>query len=196
MATNFRHYGKITTTGSNILVVFNQLPDAPEYALVVPTNSLTGPLQSDLEFLWKSPEAQSSADLSGVLSRRSNSGSGSVLQGLHQARKLMKIPVDEVLLTPNNTSSIPLKDYLIKQGIYISGEFKNDLFPKEDVMVKENLKIESEEDAQKIASNLLYEASMLRADIQALEKNAKQKEAQAYKLCPALKKKSKVETAV
>jgi len=92
------------------LVVFRELPGEADYCLIVQTDTLDSRQHDDLMNVVVSAEAQESNDISQVLHRRQFTDGSNMLTGLHYSKKLQKVPVSHVSLTPLPNQSLPLAD--------------------------------------------------------------------------------------
>lgn len=186
------------------VIVFRELPDEPENCLIVQTGNLDDRKHQDLMDVIQSAEAQEAHDVSQVLARRQFSDGGAMLSELHYGRKLQKVPVSHVSLTPVPSQSVPLAEVNAEirrvEGGYVP--------PKTDPShLREGALLETDPtlnnqridagatqtdngtDPKAIAQNLLAQAELLKADADVLVKDAEAKIAEAYKLDPALKPK-------
>lgn len=184
MTTYVKHVGKIKSSGSRVIVIFNSIPDDPDNCLVVLNDTLSQSQADELHNILHSSEGQRAKELCEVLHRKSSTdGFGSVLQTLHNRRKLSKYPIDEILLTPNNYTAIPLRNIVsLKNDVQLQEE-------SQEVSAINNVKVYNDEDKVKMAANLMYQASLLEQEVKAIQKSITEKKNQAYKYNPSLKKK-------
>ncbi len=98
MAEILKHVGKYGE--KPCVVVFREIPNEPENCLIVESASLEERDHDDLMATVTSVEAQSSGDISQVLARRQLSNGEQMLNYLHFHKKLQKVPVSLVSLTP------------------------------------------------------------------------------------------------
>ena len=98
MAQIMKHVGKIGE--KPCVVVFREVPNEPENCLIVESNSLTDRKHDDLMSVVQSAEAQESNNIADVLSRRQFTDGSNMLNDLHFSKKLQKVSVDLVFLTP------------------------------------------------------------------------------------------------
>lgn len=181
MANFTKHMGK-TINDTKVAVVFMQMPEEPNMTLVVDVDSLEHDLQDDLMEVINSPEGQNTKDLSTLLHRRSYRQGGSLLEALHSRRKLMKKPVTEVFMTPNNSIRMPLSEIIEIWNQENSGDTRS----KEQVEYDRNIKREQimnreEQDKESIGRNLLMEANELREQSKLLSNESRRKEREAEK---------------
>jgi hypothetical protein len=177
-----KHVGRHSATGQRLVVVFMQLPDEPENALVVYSDSLPDRYHQTLMEAVESPEGQASKQLYEALSRKVFWHGIQILQTLHQERFLVKVPTKSVIMTPNSATSISLDELLEKMSETDDNvsapatETKKSTKSQVDVNVEESKNDENKQ----IAQNLLVQAQLLESD-------AKRKREEAYKYDPSLK---------
>lgn len=111
-----RHIARLTT-GQRCLVVFMQLPEDPEAALVVFTDNLPPRYESVLLPAAESPEGQQEETLANLLNRRPMiDGRMSVLNALHEDGMLKRIPIDQIVMMPRPSMTFPLRQVLAQMG--------------------------------------------------------------------------------
>ncbi len=99
MAKFMRHVG-MDHLGNKLLIVFRELPEDPNSALIVYSNTLSEMYHDQLMRVVDSDDAQKEVDLYPVLARR-NFGDGLVmLNALHGKGLLKKVPVDNIKVVP------------------------------------------------------------------------------------------------
>lgn len=91
------------------LVVFRELPDDEDHCLIVQTSTLDGRMHDDLMNVVQSLEAQQANDISEILHRRQFTDGSNMLSGLHFGKKLVRVPVNLVSLTPLPGQAVPLE---------------------------------------------------------------------------------------
>ena len=189
-----KHTGQLNNTGKNVVVVFMQLPDDPDYALVIDTDALPDLFNESLRKVVESTEAQQSKNLANVLARRmSPDGSNTtLLQKFHQAGRLMKVRVDNVTMVPRRGVRWPLTEVI--KAMNVADDQMPAGFDELDAETKAaiaadlkrfnvhatNSEGETAAGIKSQAQNLLEMARMLEADAQS-------KREQAYRIDPSLK---------
>jgi len=172
------------------VVVFRELPEEDDQALIVISDSLEGQFHDDIMSVVDSPEGQESNNVSEVFFRRRLTDGENMLEALHSRGKLTKVPTNMVKLTPAPNQSVDLTE--------VNAELKKIETGSNPPLVTEapaeNLSqgdVPTEEVASEnqIAQNLLSQASLLREDAKVLLGDADSKEAEAYNLAPELKPK-------
>lgn len=211
MAQLIKHVGKFGE--KPCLVVFRELPGEADYCLIVQTELLDSRQHDDLMSVVTSMEAQESNDISQVLHRRQFTDGSNMLSSLHYGKKLQKVPVSHVALTPLPNQSVPLAD--VNQELRkLEGGYTP---PKTDpASLQEQRKYEApapepvdtrpietdptlarqKADASvtqdpltptnDVARNLMVQAELLEQDAHALLRDAEAKKAEAYRLNPEL----------
>ena len=92
------------------VVVFRELPEEADQALIVISDSLEGQLHDDIMSVVDSPEGQESNNVSEVFFRRRLTDGENMLEALHTRGKLTKVPVDMVKLTPAPNQAVELAE--------------------------------------------------------------------------------------
>ena len=105
-----RHVGRVDSTGSRIVVVFRQLPDEPDNALIVFSDALSDRYHDELMSALESTNAQSGPDLFPWLQRQRFSDGIPMLDALHNKKLLHKHPTDKILMTPRRDMVIKLDE--------------------------------------------------------------------------------------
>ena len=184
MAGFIKHVGTHKGTNTRLSVVFLRLPDEPENALAVYSDSLPDKYHDDFMSALESQEGQSSKELYEVLSRKVFWNGNNMLETLHKEGLLKKTAINSIIMTPNSTTNMPLPD-LLKQMEEISAgaERPVDEGPTVQERMAEQVDMSLEEDNKKIAQNLLIQAVML-------EEEATKKRAEAVKYDSSLTEKA------
>ena len=100
MAGFTRHIGQVPNTGARIVVVFRQLPDEPEQALIVFSDALSDRYHDDLMSALESTNAQVGPDLFPFLQRQRFSDGLPMLEALHGKKLLHKHPTKLIKMMP------------------------------------------------------------------------------------------------
>ena len=173
------------------VVVFREVPNEPENCLIVESASLEDSKHDDLMNMVASLEAQESNNVSEVLSRRQFTDGTNMLNDLHFSKKLIKVPVDMVFLTPTPSQKISLQEVNAEINKLETGSnppLNVDVDP-ETLQTPNPVEVTGDASA---AEGLLVQAEMIEQDAKQLMEDAENKKAEAYKLDPSLKpKKSK-----
>jgi hypothetical protein len=158
------------------VVVFRELPEEADQALIVISDSLEGQLHDDIMSVVDSPEGQESNNVSEVFFRRRLTDGENMLEALHTRGKLTKVPVlaevNAELQKIETGSNPPL---VTEQNV--------------ENLSQGDVPVDEAEDQNQVAQNLLSQASLLREDAKVLLGDADAKEEEAYKIAPELKPK-------
>jgi hypothetical protein len=178
-----KHIGTHKGTNQRFSVVFLQLPDYKENAIVVYSDSLPDKYHDDFMSAVESQEGQKSAQLYEVLTRKLFWHGSTMLDTLHKEGLLEKMPTSSIIMTPNGQTQIALDD-LISQMADIEPETATDSGPTVQERMSEQVDTSLADDNKMIAQNLLIQAVML-------EEEAVKKRAEAVKFDPSLSEKAK-----
>lgn len=196
------------------LVVFRELPDDEDYCLIVQTNNLDSRMHDDLMNVVQSLEAQQANDISDVLHRRQFTDGSNMLSGLHFGKKLERVPVKLVSLTPMPGQAVPLEAVNAElrklKGGYTPpktdgshlNEDQHRITAKDipgasdPLSLMENGSVLESDGAPKVktdgssaadvAKNLMFQAQLLEDDAQAIMRDAESKRQQAIQLDPSI----------
>lgn len=185
-----RHIGKIANTDQKCVVAFMQIPDAEDFALVIPTDNLQPMLEQAVQDRVMSQEGQQAETLAVVLGRYKMPDTGqSIMEALHNQGKLVKVPVHNILMLPKPNQPVKLSFILENwpggsrlkgahnhQQQHVNNAWENDKFNPH----QHNQHANTTENSRMAASNLIIEAEMLEAD-------AMRKRNEAYKRDPSLR---------
>ena len=177
-----KHVGTHKGTNTRLSVVFLSLPDDKENALVVYSDSLPEKYHDDFMSAVESREGQSSAQLYEILSRKVFHNGNNMLETLHQEGLMKKMPVDQIIMSPNPTTQISLVDLLAQMGD-LDQTVAAPAGQTVQQNVQEQIDMAAEGDNKKIPQNLLVQAVML-------EQEAEKKRAEAVKYDPSLTEKA------
>lgn len=185
MATMMKHVGKFGE--KPCVVIFRELPNEPENCLIVQTSNLVDADHDDLMSIIQSDEAQKSNDVSQVLHRRQFRSGENVLNALHFGKKLQKVPVSHVSLTPTPSHSLPLADVNAEirkiEGGYVPPKTEQlTTEPRTETAVTDAPEVQTES----VAASLLAQAALIEEDAKILLADAEAKKAEAYRLDPTL----------
>jgi len=176
-----KHIGTHKGTNQRLSVVFLQLPDDKENALVVYSDSLPDKYHDDFMAAIESQEGQKSIQLYEVLSRKLFWHGSTMLDTLHKEGLMEKMPTSSIIMTPNNQTSIPLDELLTQMATI---EPVVDTGPTVQERMEQQVDSSLADDNKMIAQNLLIQAVML-------EEEAVKKRAEAVTFDPSLSEKAK-----
>ena len=183
MAELLKHVGKYGD--KPCVVVFRELPDDSENALIVVSDTLEGQLHDDVMSVIDSPEGQESNSVSDVLFRRRATDGNNLLEVLHTTQKLIKVPVSMVKLTPMPNQEVELADVNAELGKIETGSnppLKTENIVEGDVPAPVVTDMAEGSEPADVANNLLAQASLLEEDAKALLSDAEMKKSEAYRL--------------
>lgn len=186
MSQNKKHVGRIKSTEQRCVVVFMQLPDDKNKALIINIESLTERMESLLMEVLNSAEGQQANDLASTMNRRLVPETGrTVLEEFHVRGMMRAESIDNIQMLPRPNMPFELRDILKQLGA-INGDAPD--APNSDAEVKynqftENAAAQDSENAINMAKGLLMEADMLGQE-------AQKKREQAYGFAPSLRPKT------
>ncbi len=181
---NLKHLGYDANTKRKYVVVFRELPNDTENALVVDSGSLTDRYHDGLMSAIESLEAQNNNDCYDVLNRKYFFDGESILQTLHRKNWLKKLPVENVILTPSPGKTVPLKEH--NEALRVSQEAFAPA-PDQAEMPRPSDPQQPMTEAEAIKSN----ARNLIIQAQLMEEDARRKRAQAEQLVPGINDETK-----
>ena len=172
------------------IVVFRELPDDEQNALVILSDSLEGQFHDDIMSVVDSAEAQESNNISEVFFRRRLTDGENMLEALHTRQKLVKAPVNMVNLTPLPNQTVSLEE-VNKELRQIENQSNPPLKTEtEAARIDTGAPVDEDgSDPEAVANNLLSQATLLEEDAKALIEDAEAKRKQAFDLAPDLRPK-------
>lgn len=116
MAQNKKHVGALVS-GTRIALVMAQLPDAPLKSLIIELDSLPPYHEELLRNVLISDPAQEARDLADVMGSTNVPGLGrSLMLEFHKHGFMRSESIDNIILTPNDKTSVPLREVLAAMG--------------------------------------------------------------------------------
>lgn len=103
-----KHVGKHNT--KKVVVLYRQVPGEEHMCLVTYSEVLPRTVHDDLMKTLESPAGQQAKELSEVLFRTLGTNGRSILGTLHSEGFIKKVPTNQVLITPNSSSSVRLDE--------------------------------------------------------------------------------------
>lgn len=192
-----KHTGQLNNTGKHVVVVFMQLPEDKEYALVIDTDALPDMYNESLRRVVESNLGQSAKNLADVLARTPSpdGSSQTMLQKFHAANRLMKTHVSNVTMIPRSGVRWPLTDVIASMDGDNTPQGFDDLDPETKASIaaeinKFNVHANNQEGTTK--AGIRGEAVALLEMAKLLETDALSKREQAYRMDPSLKPAAKV----
>lgn len=184
-----KHVGKIKSTDQRCVVVFMQLPDDKEKALIINVESLAPRYEQLLLEVVDSAEGQQEKDLANAMARRLVPETKRTIIEEFHARGLMRAePIDNIIMMPRPNTPFPLRDILSSIGALDPVAAETQELVQEDVSkvkynpVQANMQAADADQRAQMARNMLMEADMLLAE-------ANKKREQAYQYAPHLRPK-------
>jgi hypothetical protein len=206
MATPMKHVGKVGE--KPCVVLYREVPGEPDFALIVQTTNLPDAQHDALMNIVQSAEAQEANEVSEVLDRRQFSDGSNMLQQLHFDKRIEKVSVDLVSLTPTPSNSISLAEVnaeIRKIANNSNPPLKTDAIQQMDTLDNQSVTtnpvvaesdptlaqtnapvVEGDVNESQIALNLLQQATILEDDAHAIMNDAEAKRQEAYRLNPDL----------
>ena len=188
-----KHTGQLNNTGKNVVVVFMQLPEDKDHALVIDTDALPDMYNEALRRIVESQEAQQSKNLADVLSRRMapDGSNQTMLQKFHMGGRLTKTPVSNVTMIPRRGVRWPLTEVISAMGSQENlPQGFDELDAETKAEVAANLKrfnLHDSNMAEAASSGVTSQASSLLEMAKMLEADAQAKREQAYRMDPNLR---------
>ena len=176
-----KHVGRHKGTGQRLSVVFMSLPDDPNNALAVYSDTLPDRYHDSYMEAIESNEGQTTNNLYEVLSRKVFWHGKVMLDTLHSEGHLSKIPTDQIIMTPNTQTNVPLNE--INDAMNSTEQESVESVEPQESRIDSNVKSSKADENKQIAQNLLVQANLLTADAEA-------KRQEAYKYDPSLKPKT------
>jgi len=92
------------------VIVYREIPGEEHMALIVYSDTLPRAVHDDLMKALESQQGQAEKDLYNVLYRTLGVDGTNILQTLHSNGQLKKVPCNQVIVTPNSSSTIRLDE--------------------------------------------------------------------------------------
>ena len=194
MAEVMKHVGKVGE--KPVVVVFREVPNEPDNALIVETGSLEPDQHDALMNVIQSPEAQESNNVSEVLHRRTFPDGSNMLTSLHYSKKITKVPVNLVSLTPTPSQAVALEEVnaeirKIEAGSNppLNTEVDPATLETDPTLAAEQSAPVSSDDPVEVAKGILQQAMLMEEDVKAMQRDIDLKKAEAYNMAPELQPK-------
>lgn len=110
MARSLKHVGQLINTQRRVVVVFREIPDEPNSALVIDTDALVDWMHQDIMNAVESPGAQAAKNFYEYANRAMFTDGSNMLQALHKRGLLNKVSTDNVMMTPDRQNKIRLDE--------------------------------------------------------------------------------------
>lgn len=184
-----------------VAVAYRTIPNEPYSAVVVTTENLMADEHDALIKLIESPAGQQANELADAMGRTQLPDGRNMLAGFHTTGKMIKVKTDEVEMTPDTSTTIPLNELneIVAQqkGVAIedlaiqSGKKKADKPASVEEAVTDIV-----EDVTMTTEDVITDeqlAAQYRSQADALFKEAKSLREQAEELVPTKRKSKKTE---
>jgi len=202
---DFKHVGRVKTNRRKVVVAYRVVPGDPSNCLVVQTENLNAEEHDSLLKLVESDAGQNAYEFAEAMARTRLPDGRIMLAAFHTTGKLNKVSSDMIEMTPNNSTSINLKELneIIAQS---KGVTVSDLAIKgpngETLKAPDAPSVDSPIDPVNLYANdapvdndgILTDdvlAAQLRSQADSLFKEAKRLREQAEELAPTKKKTTK-----
>ncbi len=189
-----KHVGKVGE--KPVVVVFREVPNEPDNALIVETGTLEPDQHDALMNVIQSPEAQESNNVSEVLHRRTFPDGSNMLTSLHYSKKITKVPVNLVSLTPTPSQAVALEEVnaeirKIEAGSNppLNTEVDPATLETDPALAAEQSAPVSSDDPLEVAKGILQQAMLMEEDVKAMQRDIDLKKAEAYNMAPELQPK-------
>ena len=199
---NVKHVGQVANTGLKCVVVFREIYDEngnvtdPNHCLIVETERLPDMEHDDIVRVVESDSAQTANQFYEIAHRSMFSDGINMLTKLHNRGYLKKYPTNQILMTPNSSTSVALNEVneiIKKQSTGMSeSDIRNSMVDDTDKPPRNHTTSQQTAPAPKaeagvlddkdIAKNMLSQADTYEAEVKRLRE-------EAYNMAPDLKPK-------
>lgn len=181
MALNM-HLGEVADpTSTRLIIVFKQLAESPQNALVIKIDSVSSdPLREEIWALVNDPQSQNERNFADFLHKRGR------LQLCHESKILTVMSIDQVKMTPGNGQKIPLRDVInslnARNGLppLPSKEEYETISQADPRAADRKRELDQTESKSAIARSIMVQAKLLQAEVD-------RKMNEAYNLDPSLR---------
>lgn len=105
-----KHVGRIVSTRKKCIVVYRTLPGESSSCLIVPTEHLPDSYHDSIINLVESNAGQTAYEFAEAMTRMTFPDGSTMLAALHTQKRLVKVPTNQVEMTPTLQSSILLSE--------------------------------------------------------------------------------------
>lgn len=164
---DLKHVGKVKATGKKVLIAYRTLPGDAYNCLAIATENLLDDQHNALIQLVESPAAQQAFEFHEVLARARFPDGSTMLPTLHVQGKLLKIPTDQVIMTPNFQASVALNE--LNQIIAEQrGMAVDDLAIKSEVKEAKGVEVQEVATVKDISSSAKTTSGSVNEDVQSV----------------------------
>ena len=105
-----KHVGRVVSNGRKCLIAYRTLPGDSNNCLIVPTESLTDSQHDAIINLVNSTAGQDANEFAEVMARTNFPDGSIMLANLHVNGRLIKVPTNQIEMTPNTQMKILLSE--------------------------------------------------------------------------------------
>jgi len=103
-----KHIGR--HNNRKIVLLYRQVPSEDHMCLITYSDALPSVVHDDLMKILEGASGQQSQDLNEVLFRTLGTNGNNLLETLHRGGWIKKVPTNQVIITPNSSSSVRLDE--------------------------------------------------------------------------------------
>ena len=107
-----KHVGRDAKTHRKVIVAYRVVPGEPDNCLIIKTESLDAASHDSLMTAVESNAGQNAYEFAEAMFRNTLPDGLNMLQGMQKYGKMVKVPTDQVEMTPNTRTTIPLSDLI------------------------------------------------------------------------------------
>tara|TARA_Y100000385_G_C12937141_1_gene569346 strand:+ start:346 stop:933 length:588 start_codon:yes stop_codon:yes gene_type:complete len=184
---NLKHVGRIKSNQRKVVLAYMTVPNEPDNCICVTTENLMAEEHDTLMKLVESDSGQNEDVLANAMARTRLPDGKIMLSSFHQTGKMVKVPTNQVEMTPNTKTTIPLDD-LIQAIAQQKGVGTEDLA---NVMQGQPAAATPVTEAPQTTDGVLTDeelATQYRSQADAMFKEAKRLREQAEELVPTKRK--------
>lgn len=185
----------MASNGRKVVVAYKVVPGEPENAIVVTTENLMSEEHDTLMKLVESAAGQESEDLATAMARTPLPDGRNMLAAFHTTGKMVKVPTESVVMTPNTQTKIKLNELnqLIaeQRGVTVSDLALGNTAVRPAESVNETAEVDPIMPLQAATNDVLTDedlARQYRSQADALYKEAAALRKKAEELVPTKKK--------
>jgi hypothetical protein len=185
----------MASNGRKVVVAYKVVPNEPENAIVVTTENLMAEEHDTLMNLVESAAGQEAEDLATAMARTPLPDGRNMLAAFHTTGKMVKVPTDAVIMTPNTQTKVKLSELneMIAQqrGVTVADLSLGNTAAPTTESINESV---SNDTVEPLESRVLTDedlAAQYRSQADALYKEAAELRRKAEELVPTKKKSTK-----